>query len=136
MPKKMNGSLIGAGVAVVTLLLSAAPTLAQDAAAGEKVFAVCKACHQIGPTAKNAVGPALNGLFRGRKAGTWPDYKYSAAYQSLDKVWDKDNFVIYIKDPRGVTPGTKMTYPGQKDEQKIKDLIAFLDQYETDGSKK
>ena len=42
--------------------------IAQDAAAGEKVFLVCKACHQVGASAKNAVGPVLNGLF-GRKAG-------------------------------------------------------------------
>ena len=35
---------------------------AQDAAAGENVFGVCKACHQIGENAKNGVGPALNGI--------------------------------------------------------------------------
>ncbi len=51
---------------------------AQDAAAGEKVFAVCKACHQVGATAKNAVGPVLNGLF-GRKAGSVEGYNYSEA---------------------------------------------------------
>jgi cytochrome c len=128
--------LTGAAAAAFVVMAGAAPAAAQDAAAGEKVFAVCKACHQVGPTAKNAVGPALNGLFRNRKAGTWPNYKYSAAYASLDKIWDKDNFTVYIKDPRGVTPGTKMAYAGLKDEQKIKDLIAFLDQYETDGNKK
>ena len=32
---------------------------AQDAAAGEKVFGVCKTCHQIGENAKNVVGPVL-----------------------------------------------------------------------------
>jgi cytochrome c len=42
---------------------------AQDAAAGERVFIQCKACHQAGNNAKNAVGPVLNGLF-GRKAGS------------------------------------------------------------------
>ena len=46
---------------------------AQDAAAGEKVFVQCKTCHQMGETAKNAVGPVLNGLI-GRKAGTVPGY--------------------------------------------------------------
>jgi cytochrome c len=132
----MSKLAIGFGAALLGGLMAAAPAAAQDAAAGEKVFAVCKACHQVGPTAKNAVGPALNGLFRNRKAGTQPDYKYSAAYQSLDKVWDKDNFAVYIKDPRGVTPGTKMAYAGLKDDQKVKDLIAYLDQFEADGNKK
>ena len=37
---------------------------AQDAAAGEKVFGVCKTCHQIGETGKNGVGPVLNGIDR------------------------------------------------------------------------
>lgn len=51
----------------------AAPALAQDPAAGEKVFTPCKACHQIGETAKNAVGPVLNGVI-GRKVGTVEGY--------------------------------------------------------------
>src|ERR671912_53180 len=51
---------------------------AQDAAAGEKVFGVCKACHQVGETAKNNVGPSLNGLF-GRKSGTVAGYNYTEA---------------------------------------------------------
>ena len=55
---------------------------AQDAAAGEKVFGVCKTCHQIGETAKNAVGPVLNGLI-GRKAGSVPGFAYTAAKQGL-----------------------------------------------------
>ena len=48
--------------------------VAQDVAAGEKAFVVCRACHQIGPTAKNFVGPVLNGVV-GRPAGTYPDRK-------------------------------------------------------------
>jgi hypothetical protein len=35
---------------------------AQDAAAGEKVFGVCKTCHQIGEGAKNGIAPVLNGI--------------------------------------------------------------------------
>src|SRR4051812_14082221 len=63
-------------------ILSAASILAvlgsaqaQDAAAGEKVFLQCRACHQVGDAAKNAVGPVLNGLF-GRKAGMVEGYTY------------------------------------------------------------
>ena len=44
-------------------VLAIAPAKAQNAAEGEKVFAQCRACHQVGPTAKNGVGPVLNGLF-------------------------------------------------------------------------
>jgi cytochrome c len=61
-------------------VLAFAPMVAQaqDAANGEKVFAQCRACHQIGPNAKNAVGPVLNGVI-GRKAGSVEGYNYSPA---------------------------------------------------------
>ena len=97
----------------------------QDAAAGEKVFLVCKVCHQIGDSAKNAVGPVLNGLF-GRKAGMVAGYSYSNANKNSGITWDEATFSEYIKDPKAKVPGTKMAFAGLKDEQKIKDLIAYL----------
>jgi len=97
----------------------------QDAAAGEKVFLVCKVCHQVGDSAKNAVGPVLNGLF-GRKAGTVAGYSYSNANKNSGITWDEATFSEYIKDPKTKVPGTKMAFAGLKDEQKIKDLIAYL----------
>lgn len=84
---------------------------AQDAAAGEKVFGVCKACHQIGETAKNGVGPVLNGVI-GRKAGSVPGYSYSAANKDSGITWDEATFREYIKDPKAKVPGTKMIYAG------------------------
>lgn len=108
---------------------------AQDAAAGEKVFGVCKMCHQIGETAKNAVGPQLNGLI-GRKSGTVAGYSYSAANKDSGITWDEATFREYIKDPKAKVPGTKMIYVGLKDEQKINDLVAFLKQFDAEGKKK
>jgi cytochrome c len=107
---------------------------AQDAAAGEKAFAVCKACHQIGPNAKNAVGPVLNGLV-GRKAGTVEGYNYSAANKNSGLTWDEATLAEYLKDPKSKMPGTKMVYAGLKDEQKVKDLIAYLKQFDASGNK-
>jgi cytochrome c len=119
--------------ATLTVAMSASAQ-AQDVAAGERIFNQCRTCHQIGETARNGVGPQLNGLF-GRKAGSIEGYSYSNAYKSLDKVWSVENFTVYIKDPRGVTPGTKMVYPGLKDETQIANLVAFLKQYGADGKK-
>ena len=107
---------------------------AQDAGAGEKVFAACRPCHQIGETAKNSVGPVLNGLI-GRRAGTAPAYTYSDANKNSGLTWDDATFTDYIKDPRAKIPGTKMVYAGLKDEAKIKDLLAFLKQFGADGKK-
>jgi cytochrome c len=124
-------ALIVAGLLVLT---NTTASLAQDAAAGEKVFAVCKACHQIGETAKSAVGPVLNGVI-GRKAGTLAGYAYSDANKNSGLTWDEPTFREYIKDPRAKVPGTKMIYAGLKDEQKVSDLLAYLKQYGPDGKK-
>ncbi|BEV45178.1 cytochrome c family protein [Afipia carboxidovorans] len=107
---------------------------AQDAAAGEKVFAACKACHQIGETAKNGVGPELNGLI-GRKAGSVAGYNYSAANKNSGLTWDEATFREYIKDPKAKVPGTKMIYAGLKDQKKTDDLVAFLKQFDASGKK-
>jgi cytochrome c len=122
------------GLAFAASVLTALPTQAQDAAAGEKVFAQCRACHQIGETAKNAVGPVLNGLF-GRKSGTIEGYSYSPANKNSGITWDEATFREYIKDPKAKIPGTKMIYPGLKDEKRIDDLVAFLKQFDASGKK-
>jgi cytochrome c len=117
-------------LACVLMLAGLPAARAQDAAAGEKVFVPCRACHQVGPTAKNGVGPVLNGLF-GRKAGMVAGYSYSNANKNSGLTWDEATFSEYIKDPKAKIPGTKMIFPGVKDEQRIKDLIAYLHQFDT-----
>lgn len=122
-------------VGFVLVLSGTGLAQAQDAAAGEKVYSQCRACHQIGPTAKNGVGPVHNGLI-GRKAGTFPGYNYSAANKNSGLTWDEATFRDYIRAPQAKIPGTKMVYPGLKNEQQITDLIAFLKQYDDVGNKK
>src|SRR5688572_32988878 len=117
------------------LLLGIGTACAQDAAAGEKTFAQCRACHQVGPTAKNAVGPVLNGLF-GRKSGSIEGYTYTAANKDSGITWDEATFAEYIKDPKAKIPGTKMVYAGLKDEQRTNDLLAYLKQFDAEGKKK
>ena len=121
-------------VVAISLALGAPSANAQDAAAGEKVFTQCRACHQIGPNAKNAVGPVLNGLF-GRKAGTIEGFNYSPANKNSGITWDEATFAEYIKDPKAKIPGTKMIYAGLKDEKRTQDLIAFLKQFDAEGKK-
>src|SRR5690348_14856600 len=119
----------------ILLVASTGLAAAQDATAGEKTFLVCRACHQIGPNAKNAVGPVLNGVV-GRKAGTYPDYQYSEANKNSGIVWAPEELDKYLTSPQTVVPHTKMIFPGLKDEQKRKDVIAYLEQFGPDGQKK
>jgi cytochrome c len=122
-------------VAAALLVVGAGPALSQDVAAGERDFVVCRACHQIGPNAKNAVGPVLNGVV-GRKAGTYPGYQYSDANRDSGIVWTPEELDKYLTSPQTVVPHTKMIFPGLQDAQKRKDVIAFLEQYGADGEKK
>lgn len=122
---------------LITLALACAMSgraVAQDAAAGEKAFIVCRACHQIGPTAKNAVGPVLNGVV-GRPAGTFPGFNYSTANKDSGLTWDEATLQKYLADPQAVVKGTKMIFPGIKDPAKVNDVIAFLKTYKADGSR-
>lgn len=108
---------------------------AGDVALGGKVFVKCRACHQIGAGARNAVGPELNGVI-GRHSGSVPDYPYSDANRNSGLVWDPATFRRYIADPRGVVPGTKMTFSGLQRERDIDDVLAYLESFNADGSRK
>ncbi len=123
-----------ASAALLAACLAAQSGQAQDLAAGERSWGKCRACHQIGEGAKNLVGPQLNGLF-GRQTGAVEGYSYSAANKAAGITWDDAVFADYIKDPKAKIPGTKMVFAGIKNEQEIKDLTAFLKQYDKDGKK-
>ncbi len=130
----MIKSLSGLAAAAVMAILSAGAAQAQDAAAGEKVFLKCRACHQTGETAKNAVGPVLNGLI-GRKSGSVEGYNYSDANKNSGLTWDEATFKEYIKNPKAKIPGTKMIFAGLPTDKEIEDVLAYLKQFGPDGKK-
>lgn len=115
-------------------LAAAGAATAQDLEAGQRSFAKCRPCHQVGENATNLVGPELNGLF-GRKTGSVEGYSYSDANKNSGIVWDEKTFAEYIKDPRAKVPGTKMVFAGIKSDKEIADLTTFLKQYDKDGKK-
>ena len=106
-----------------------------DPALGEKVFVKCRACHQIGETARNSVGPELNGVI-GRHSGSVPGYNYSEANKNSGLTWDPATFRRYIASPQAVVPGTKMTFAGLTREKDIENVLAYLERFNPDGSQK
>jgi cytochrome c len=106
-------SLLIGGAAGSTALAGAAS--AQDVAAGEKTFNVCRACHEIGDGAKNLVGPVLNGVV-GRKSGSYPGYAYSYANKNSGITWDEPTLTEYLKNPRAVVPGAKVLFSGSQEK--------------------
>src|ERR1700730_6714789 len=122
------------GIVAASVALGAPdPAGAEDGKAdeGAEVFKKCRACHDIGPDAKNKVGPVLNDII-GRKVGTIEGFAYSEANKAAGAnglVWTEDVLFKYLENPLAFMKGTKMAFAGLKDEQDRKDLIAFLRKY-------
>jgi cytochrome c len=130
----MSNLLKIAAIAASVAFVGAVPALAEgDAVAGKAVFNQCKACHQVGPEAKNGVGPVLNGIV-GRKAGEGASYNYSDANKNSGLTWDEATLRAYLTDPKAKVPGTKMIFPGIKREKQLDDLMAYLVGIKADGS--
>lgn len=122
-------------------LTMATPALAQDAAAGEKEFGKCKACHSITAPDGTAIfkggktGPDLYGIIGrtvGSEAAFAPRYKDSIkAVGETGLVWDEAELAAYMTDPKawlneklGVTDAkTGMTW---KQKAKQADIAAYL----------
>jgi cytochrome c len=109
--------------AVLTMGMSVAQAEG-DAAAGEKVFRKCKACHVV-DSEKNRLGPHLVGIF-GRAAGSLDGFKYSKAMAESGITWDETTLDAYLADPKGYIPKNRMAFPGLKKEADRANIIAYL----------
>ena len=113
-----------------------------DAAAGERVFNQCQACHVVkndeGETLAGRAGrtgPNLYGL-EGRTAGSVEGFRYSSSMVEAGEAgldWNEEDFVAYVQDPTGFLRETldnrrargKMAYK-VRDEQEAVDLYAYM----------
>ena len=100
----MKKTLMLASLAIVAL---AVPALAQDAAAGEKEFNKCKACHSIVADDGTAIvkggktGPNLYGVV-GRPVASIADFKYGESILAVGAaglIWDEALLTAYVTDP-------------------------------------
>ncbi|MBN2629602.1 MAG: cytochrome c family protein [Rhodobacteraceae bacterium] len=97
---------------------------AADAAAGEKVFSKCKACHKV--DGANAVGPHLNGVVDRPKASVG-DFGYSEALLAMaGDVWSPENLNGYLENPKSYAPDNKMSFAGLPKVQDRANVIAYL----------
>jgi cytochrome c len=100
-------------------------SLKGDVANGEKVYARCAACHSL-EAGKNGLGPSLHGVV-GREAGKVAGFNYSPANVASHMTWTGDALFTYLKNPREVMPGTKMSFAGISEPQQRADVIAYLE---------
>jgi cytochrome c len=106
-----------AGPDFATVLASA------DAAAGEKVFNKCRACHKIDGT--NGTGPHLDGVM-GRAVASVAGFNFSDGMKAHGGDWTPEALEAFLADPKGVVPGTKMSFAGLPKVEDRANLIAYL----------
>ena len=74
---------------------------------------------------KNKIGPSLATILN-RKIGNLSDYKYSKTLLNIDKKWNIVNLYYFLEKPKEWAPGTKMSYRGISDSQKLTKYYKIL----------
>lgn len=115
-----------ASAALIALTVIAGSAQAEgDAAAGEKLFRQCKACHAV-EAGKNRVGPSLFGVV-GKKAASAEEFKgYSEGLKTAGFVWDDAKLDAYLTNPKAMIPDSKMVFAGMAEAADRAHVIAYL----------
>jgi cytochrome c len=129
--------------ALIALSASAAPALAQvkplpppppmddaallaraDAAAGERVWRTCRACHGV-EAGRHGIGPSLHGIV-GAPIGVQPGFRYSQVLANRGGTWTVAALSEFLENPRATAPGTTMAFAGIRAADDRLNLIAWL----------
>ncbi|AJE48920.1 c-type cytochrome [Celeribacter indicus] len=94
-----------------------------DASAGEKVFNKCRACHKL--DGSNGTGPHLDGVVM-RAVASVDGFAYSDGMVSHGGDWTPDALNEFLADPKGIVPGTKMSFAGLNKIEDRADVVAYL----------
>ena len=96
-----------------------------DAKKGEHDARVCETCHNFKEGAGKKIGPDLWNVV-GRKVASVSGFDYSGALKGVGGDWSYEQLNKWITDPAAMAPGTKMTFPGEKDANRRADILAYL----------
>jgi cytochrome c len=96
-----------------------------DMARGEVSAKKCQACHTFDKGGRNLVGPNLWGIV-GRARASVPGFNYSAAMKGKPGNWTLEELDHYLTNPRGMVPGTNMTFAGIPRATERADLLVYL----------
>jgi cytochrome c len=114
------------GMGPLSFVARILPSMAHADDSPEQAFNnAYRTCHTI-REGDNRLGPSLYKIV-GRKAGSLPDYNYSAAMKDADFVWNEANLARFIAKPDEVVAGNNMKpYAGLASADERKKVLAFL----------
>lgn len=110
-------------VAALSSLLALGTALPAAADSAQAFRSACGPCHSI--NLGHRIGPSLIGI-DGRVSGSAPGFDYSPAMVKAAVRWDAATLDRFLAAPGSVVAGTKMTYPGLKDEARRKAIIEYI----------
>jgi len=103
-----------------------------DVKKGEQSFKKCQSCHTINSGGANGIGPNLFGIAGDKVAEGRGGFAFSDDLKKHGGTWDAATLDAWLKSPKAMAAGTKMTFAGLSDQQERANVIAYLN---TQGGK-
>ncbi|MEO5597730.1 MAG: cytochrome c family protein [Novosphingobium sp.] len=131
-PEKMGYEIAGVvheGGAAATEEPIEARLAAADPAKGANTFKKCTSCHTDTAGGAAGIGPNLYAVVGRAVAST--GFAYSDDLKKVGGKWDWANLDHWLKHPKSMAAGTKMTFAGLDDGADRANVIAYLN---TQGS--
>ena len=116
-------------ISSILFIIGAMPALADGhSEEGKRLFRRCASCHEVGPDARDRVGPHLNEII-GRAAASVEGFRYSRALSDMGEeglVWEEDTLDAFLARPSDFVPGTRMSFNGVRKASDRAELMVFL----------
>ena len=112
----------------ISLVLSSFATLTvqADPLTEEQLYDIaCSACHSLGQTPDNHIGPPLGGLLN-RQAGAIEGYRYSEALATSGWRWSLPTLLAWLAEPDAAIPNNAMNYVNPLTAEESQRLAEWL----------
>lgn len=96
-----------------------------DVSRGSESAKKCATCHTFEKGGRTLAGPPLWGIV-GRTKASVAGFNYSPGLKQASGAWTIADLFTFITNPKGMVPGTTMTFSGIPRPAERADLMAYL----------